>query len=324
MADSNEPRYERTRSPDGPGDQLPAVAEPKTRNLIERTIAVSDIPDGETAVRGPDRLGPRGLAGDGRPQRLGIDPTVEPRSVKGDGVLDSETGVAGALMRAIRAFTVDAPNDQPNGPAERALVRLGDALDAADWPGSREARVAYSELCERSADDIRDLRIAAETYFGGDFRADPVGKKPYSKPVLQELAAGSLLSWPTLVQDEPDGGRPPPEALANDWIATYGWPSRDRAVDYLSKLVRYSSEKTTSASASVRVKCSPRGWPFAPTTADVVVSVVSADSTETPIHCTGVRFEASADDNTVKLVLDTDDFELDVAAMAEIQKDSAR
>lgn len=75
---------------------------------------------------------------------------------------------ADALKTAIRTFTVDAPNDEPNGERERQLEVLGQALERGDI---RVARKAYSRMCEAGADDLRALRIAAEGHFGGDFRS---------------------------------------------------------------------------------------------------------------------------------------------------------
>lgn len=71
------------------------------------------------------------------------------------------------LIDAIRALTVDAPNDQPNGERERQLDLLGQALDRGDM---RSARKAYVLMCEAGANDLKYLRIAAEAHFGGDFR----------------------------------------------------------------------------------------------------------------------------------------------------------
>lgn len=90
-----------------------------------------------------------------------------------------------ALIAAIRAITVDLPDDQPNGPAERALLHLQDMLDPGYWPWGDVAACqrrlsqvngAMAELCEALANETRDLRVAAEAHFGGDFR------KPASAP----------------------------------------------------------------------------------------------------------------------------------------------
>jgi len=72
-----------------------------------------------------------------------------------------------ALVAAIRAFTVDMPNDQPNGEAERQLGILSDALHGQNLRKAIEAFVRY---CDAEADQIKALRIAAEAYFSEDFR----------------------------------------------------------------------------------------------------------------------------------------------------------
>jgi hypothetical protein len=71
------------------------------------------------------------------------------------------------LVAAIRRQTVEAPNDQPNGPTERALGELFDALAANDGEGAGDAA---GRLANAMADDCQELREAAEGYFGGDFR----------------------------------------------------------------------------------------------------------------------------------------------------------
>ena len=73
-----------------------------------------------------------------------------------------------AIAKAIRAFTIDMPNDEPNGPRERQLEVLGQALERGDL---RTARRAYGFMCEAGGDDLMALRVAAEAHFGGDFRA---------------------------------------------------------------------------------------------------------------------------------------------------------
>ncbi len=75
------------------------------------------------------------------------------------------------LEFAIRAFTVDAPNDEPNGERERQLEVLGQALERGDL---RVARKAYVYMCEASANNLRELRVAAEAHFGGDFRTETI------------------------------------------------------------------------------------------------------------------------------------------------------
>lgn len=79
-------------------------------------------------------------------------------------------GEASALAAAIRAFTVDAPNDEPNGPMEASLLALRFALGRGDM---KSARRYYREMCSQMSDDTKTLRVAAEGYFGGDFRKGP-------------------------------------------------------------------------------------------------------------------------------------------------------
>jgi hypothetical protein len=80
------------------------------------------------------------------------------------------------LVAAIRAFTADREdgegNSIPNGPAEEAFADLGAAL----WAGDLNATAAAASAAVFAlADDTRELRQAAEDYFGGDFRAPDDG-----------------------------------------------------------------------------------------------------------------------------------------------------
>lgn len=82
------------------------------------------------------------------------------------------------LVAAIRAFTVDAPNDEPNGIVEQQIELLGALLDPKKWGHLnieqrallKSAHGAMAALCESLADDTKGLCVAAEAYFGGDFR----------------------------------------------------------------------------------------------------------------------------------------------------------
>jgi len=86
-----------------------------------------------------------------------------------------EKGAHAALTRAIRAFTVDVDGGgTPNGEAERQLEVLGQALKRGDL---RVARKAYGFMCEASAADTKALRVAAEAFFGDDFRMPPQGEE---------------------------------------------------------------------------------------------------------------------------------------------------
>lgn len=77
------------------------------------------------------------------------------------------------LARAIRAFTVDAERfgePVPNGPAEAAWKRLADALLALPDPAGKHIAGLTAVFCDADAERLRELRQAAETYFGEDFR----------------------------------------------------------------------------------------------------------------------------------------------------------
>lgn len=89
-----------------------------------------------------------------------------------------------ALIKAIRAFMVDMPNHQPNGPAEALILRLSKTLKGEGTPAM--ARQLLAEYCTAEADRIRALRIAAETYFGLDFKA-PQGAAPAGAPAPEQL-----------------------------------------------------------------------------------------------------------------------------------------
>jgi len=93
----------------------------------------------------------------------------------GDPILSEEHMRAGRLIEAdpspliaaIRAYTVDAPNDEPNGDAERECAALGEALLA---DGNIEAaRDHYASMMDAEIGRLVALREAAEAYFGGDF-----------------------------------------------------------------------------------------------------------------------------------------------------------
>lgn len=114
-----------------------------------------------------------------------------------------------ALKQAIRAFTIEGPNDTPNGPAEEALSLLGDALEKGNL---RAARACFERLCEHLADDTMALRIAAEAFFGGDFRAvqergrynaDPVDEEE----IQQRIAAEHHGREPLIVNVPPLAAR---------------------------------------------------------------------------------------------------------------------
>lgn len=101
---------------------------------------------------------------------------------------------AGPLKDAIRAFAVGAPGGEPSGKAEEALDDLQRALHPREFRGAPErvpaaparANGASAALCEALAEDTRRLRIAAEAYFGGDFRAP---HEPYTGATSGEESA---------------------------------------------------------------------------------------------------------------------------------------
>lgn len=74
-----------------------------------------------------------------------------------------------ALKAAIRAITVDLPDDQPNGAVELAIDLL------SKMEHSSEANEQLAALCNALADETRALRLAAEAYFGGDFGREADG-----------------------------------------------------------------------------------------------------------------------------------------------------
>jgi hypothetical protein len=103
---------------------------------------------------------------------------------------------ADALKQAIRAITVEAPDDAPNGETERAIDALEAALNHDHWPEMtkaqhdklRAASTAAAKLVESIAVDGELLRIAASAYFGEDFQAPPKARRPPVADVLARLA----------------------------------------------------------------------------------------------------------------------------------------
>jgi hypothetical protein len=89
----------------------------------------------------------------------------------------SEEAAARRLKAAIRAFTVEAPNGDANGTAERALLTLEKLLDPVVWGAvAPHAEDLYKQiagelakLSEGFADDTGELRRAADAFFGEDF-----------------------------------------------------------------------------------------------------------------------------------------------------------
>lgn len=78
------------------------------------------------------------------------------------------------ITNAIRRFTVDAPDGKPNGPVEEAINGLVDSLSLSSYKafGPRAFNIANgwgAKLSEAFAADTKELREAADAYFGGDF-----------------------------------------------------------------------------------------------------------------------------------------------------------
>jgi len=83
-------------------------------------------------------------------------------------------GPTDRLIQAIRRFTVDGTPENPNGPNGPAEAAFDGLFEALDPEGSRrldEANAAAGTWCNALADDIDELRAAAQAYFGCDFRA---------------------------------------------------------------------------------------------------------------------------------------------------------
>ena len=103
-----------------------------------------------------------------------------PVDIYGNSSADIEHDEGATLKAAIRAFTVEADGDKPNGRAEAAIDLLSRLLDPRAWPGLTggqlailaQANGAAAALCMALADDTEALRAAAEAYFGGDFRRE--------------------------------------------------------------------------------------------------------------------------------------------------------
>lgn len=73
------------------------------------------------------------------------------------------------LIKAIRALTVDLPYGEPNGRTEKEILALEKAIGKTT---SSAARRHFGNMCDSMANDIRDLRIAAEEFFGENMK-DP-------------------------------------------------------------------------------------------------------------------------------------------------------
>lgn len=123
------------------------------------------------------------------------------------------------LQAAIRRITVDQSNDRPNGTTEAALERVDLACERLRVActmlcgDSAEQRVrdevidlngALSVLCEAMADDTKELREAAEMYFGGDFARDGAtleklnDKKPSADDMKRLYAESAARAFRTV------------------------------------------------------------------------------------------------------------------------------
>lgn len=100
------------------------------------------------------------------------------------------------LKNAIRAFTVDAGTPEaprPNGPAEAAFCRLGEALRALPDPAGRHIAALAAAFCDADADRLRELRQAADQFFREDF------KRPQPFEPRLSLWARLEVWWSTAV-----------------------------------------------------------------------------------------------------------------------------
>lgn len=80
------------------------------------------------------------------------------------------------LIAAIRRQTVEAPNDEPNGPTEDAWGQMSDMWTHMGEHGFTPARLRrFGDMVARFgtawANDVGELQRAADGYFGEDFTA---------------------------------------------------------------------------------------------------------------------------------------------------------
>lgn len=104
-----------------------------------------------------------------------------------------------ALCAAIRRFTVEAPEDKPNGKVEAAIDRIQDLLDPAAWAQEsdpsqrvRDLNGAMADLTEGLVEDTEALKAAAEAFLGGDFA------KPLDEDSAQILALAEVETKPAI------------------------------------------------------------------------------------------------------------------------------
>lgn len=133
------------------------------------------------------------------------------------------------LVQAIRRFTWDAPNDQPNGETEAAILDLETALTGGDLDAARRA---FSVMMRASADDVTELREAAEIAIPGvDFKGEP-----NPTPCRSVMLGAPLFSFDSLQQWINKG---------RSWYATCGFGEYDIVtLDAIGRVVKKGAEFT--------------------------------------------------------------------------------
>lgn len=131
------------------------------------------------------------------------------------------------LVKAIRRFTWDMPNDQPNGETEAAILDLETALRRGDLDAARRA---FSVMMRASADDVTELREAAERAIPGvDFKGviNPT-------PCRSVMLGAPLFSFDSLQQWVNKG---------RSWYATCGFGEYDIVtLDAIGRVVKKGAE----------------------------------------------------------------------------------
>jgi hypothetical protein len=104
------------------------------------------------------------------------------------------------LKDAIRRQTIEEPSGGPNGPTEAAFEVLGNALqklDARD-PNVRGAYDEFAKLGTAIVADCRELRQAADEYFGENFLLAGKGSAAMSSFSATYQRLRELVSRPSL------------------------------------------------------------------------------------------------------------------------------
>lgn len=105
--------------------------------------------------------------GQGRAAKARVDEVVEALREVGFIIAHKDDEATKRLFAAIRRQTVEERSaDEPNGPTEDALMRLGGAVINQSWERAKEL---YPSLCNAMADDSGELARAAQAVFGVDF-----------------------------------------------------------------------------------------------------------------------------------------------------------